>query len=71
MVYVAQSGERRFVDPKVMGSKPIIYPNKKLLKTSAKGFGKAKIRSYIYGIRLRARSSLTYWKKLNALVVEW
>ena len=26
MVFVAQSGERRFVDPKVMGSKPIIHP---------------------------------------------
>ena len=34
------------------------HPNKKALKISAKGFGKVKIRSYIYDIRL------------NALVVE-
>jgi hypothetical protein len=54
-----------------MGSIPINHPNEKLLKTFARKFGEAKMRSYIYGIRLRARCSLTYWKKLNALVVEW
>ena len=27
MVFVAQSGERRFVEPKVVGSKPTIHPN--------------------------------------------
>jgi hypothetical protein len=26
MVFVAQSGERRFVEPKVVGSKPTIHP---------------------------------------------
>ncbi len=26
MVFVAQSGERRFVEPRVVGSKPTIHP---------------------------------------------
>lgn len=34
MVVVAQSGERWFVEPKVVGSKPTIHPNGRLSERS-------------------------------------
>ena len=58
MVDIAQSGERWFVEPKVVGSKPTIHP-----KNFFKEFGEVKDWSYIYDIELRTSCSLTCWKK--------